>query len=265
LGSHFPMSSPLAEVLALVADVDVLARIGGRIGERARVAFREITTLDEKSSRAKRASWLAAARVPIPPDVRGIDRSWIEHAIANITTVPDGAVHTALLTRARRILLDGPDNATDVWLARWICASFPSMPPIDSTRARPRSIAEAVTMSAPALRAWLEEVGADQIAFAIGKSAISISTRLDAAAARIVQAPRLGELGERRAAIERARITIDESALLRVGARTIAPLPGALERLQIAHRLPREAGVMQEMEAFAGSAGAPSWRALAAP
>ena len=71
-------------------------------------------------------------------------------------------------------------------------------------------------------------------------------------------------MGERRRAIERARITIDAGALLRVGARTIASYLGHLERWQLAHRLPRDTGVLAELEAFAGSAGAPSWRALGA-
>lgn len=248
----------------MVVDADVLARVGGAIGEAARDRQREIARADEKSSRAKRATWLATARVPILPTLRDIDRSWIDHEIARMASVAEGTRGEGLVRRVRRILVDGPESAVDVWLARWVCASFPIMPPVASGNARPRSMEEAVRMPGALVRAWLEEVGADQIAFAVGRSATSISTRLGAAADRITKAPRAGEMGERRAAIERARITIEEGALLRVGARTIAPYAGVMDRLVIAHRLPRESGVLEEMEAFAGSGGAPSWRALGA-
>jgi hypothetical protein len=239
----------IAETLALVVDGDVLARIAGPIGEAARERVREIAKLDEKPSRAKRAAWLAAARAPTPAGLRGIDARVGRDAAA----------------RARRVLIDGPTSDGDVWLARWVCASLPSMHAIDDRVIRPRSTSEALAMSAVNLRAWLEEVGADTIAFAVGKSATAMSSRLGAAAVRIAQAPRLGEMGERRSAIDRAKITLDESALLRVGARTLGPHTSELERRQIAHRLPRETGVLAEMEAFAGSAGGPTWRALAAP
>ncbi|MFN0250508.1 MAG: hypothetical protein ACKV2T_26745 [Kofleriaceae bacterium] len=276
----------IAEALALVVDSEVLARIAGPIGEAARDRAREIARLDEKTSRATRATWLAAARTPIPAGLRGIDATWIEVAITRIVHIerdgderdaghehPRAARLDALAARARRVLLDGPGSDGDVWLARWLCASFPPMPAIEehgatgatSAIVRPRSISEAVAMSAVNLRAWLEEVGADTLAFAVGKDATAMSSRLGAAAVRIAQAPRFGEMGDRRSAIERARITFDESALLRVGARTVGPHAGEIERRQLAHRLPRDTGVLAEMEAFAGSAGAPTWRALAAP
>jgi hypothetical protein len=252
----------IAEVLALVADADVLARIGGPHGEAAREAQRELARLDEKASRVKRASWLAAARTPLPVGLRGIDASWIEGAIQKLGTVP--GFQSALAIRVRRVLADGPATPGDVWLANWVCAGFPPMPPIDASIARPRSIGDAVRTSATALRAWLEDVGADQVAFAVGASAAAMSSRIAEAAVRIAKAPRVGELGERRSAIQRARIEIDANALVRVGARAIAPQVGSVERLQLAHRLPHELGVLDELEAFAGSAGAPSWRALAA-
>ena len=249
----------VAETLALLLDADTLARIGGPIGDAARERRRHLVGLDDGAARAARAAWLAATRAPIPAGVRGTDPSWIEAAIAGL------AGGERLVAHARRVIADGPATPGEVWLARWLCAAIPPLPAIDERITRPRSIDEALRMTARALRAWLEEVGADQIAFAIGKTATAISTRLGAAAVRIAQPPRAGELGERRAAIERARVAIDEGALLRVGARTIGPLAGPLERVQLAHRLPRDIGVLAELEAFAGSAGAPSWRALAAP
>jgi hypothetical protein len=267
----------IAETLALVVDSDVLARIAGPIGEAARERARELATFDESASRARRASWLAAARAPIPAGLRGIDASWIEAAIARVSHIERGDDPRddqrddqtrrldVLALRAHRVLFDGPATDSEVWLARWLCASFPPMLAIDQDIARPRSVVEALAMSSTNLRAWLEDVGADTIAFAVGKSATAISSKLGTAAVRIGQAPRVGEMGERRSAIERARIAIDEGALLRVGARTIAARLGHLERWQLAHRLPRETGVLGELEAFAGSAGGPSWRALSAP
>jgi hypothetical protein len=254
----------IAEVLALVADAEVLGRIGGSLGEAARDRQREIATLDEKASRALRASWLAMARVPITPNLRGIDASWIEAAITRPSTATRGSVEE-LARQLRRVLLDGPTTAVDVWLARFACAAFPPMPAVDGAVTRPRSIEQAISMTAANLRAWLEEVGADQIAFAVGKAAGAPTSRLGVAAVRIQQAPRVGELGERRAAIERARIALDEDALVRVGARSIAPHANALERMQIAHRLPMALRLRDEMESFAAKPGAPSWQALAAP
>lgn len=246
----------IAEVLALIGDVEVLAHIGGSIGDAARDRAREIAKLDEKGSRTRRAEWLAMARVPITPSWRGIDPSWIDHAVSIL-----GPQH---VNQARRALLDGPANDVDVWLARWSCAGFPPLPAVDASITRPRTMDQAIAMNAVNLRAWLEEVGADQIAFAVGRAAGAPTSRLGAAAVRIQQAPRAGELGERRAAIERARITIDDTALVRVGARSIAPHANALERVQIAHRLPKQLGVADELAAFAESPSPPSWRALAA-
>lgn len=249
----------IAEALAASLDAETLSRIAGPLGEAARDRQRELARLDEGARRARRAAWLASARVAVPPSLRGVDGSWIEHAIA---TVAGG--HAALAARVRRVLAEGAAAPGDVWLARWACAALPPMAAVDERIVRPRTMTEALATSAPVLRAWLEEVGADTIAFAVGRSAVSLSTRLGAAAARIALAPRAGEMGDRRAAIERARMPLDEGALLRVGARTIAPYASALERMQLAHRLPRDAQVWPELEAFAGSAGSPSWRALAA-
>lgn len=246
----------IAEALASFVDADVLARIAGPIGDAARAAQVELARLDP-NARAKRASWAAAARTPISAGLRGIDATWIEAALEQLPA------------RARSALASTPSAGLDVWLARWACAAFPPMPPIDASVVTPRTLADAVRMSAASLRAWLEEVGADQLAFALGaKVAGALGPRVAAAGVRIANAPRAGELGDRRAAIERAKIAIDDRALLRIGARAIAIHVWDLPRLQLSYRLPREIGlvVRAELAQFAASplAAAPTWRALSA-
>ena len=88
------------------------------------------------------------------------------------------------------------------------------------------------------------------------------------AAARIAVPPRAGALGPVRAAIERCRVVLDGSALLRIGARAIAPYVEPLARLQLVHRLPRPLGLVVGDELAAAAriavADAPRWDALAA-
>lgn len=238
----------------------VLARLAGPLGQDARRAAAELAQLDAGTRRARRAAWTASARAPLPPGLRGVEASWIEAALAGLPA------------RARDALGGGTLDAVSVWLARWACAALPPLPPSDPAITRPRSAGEAIRMAPAALRAWLEEVGADQLAFALGEhagqAAAALDDRVAAAAARITRPPRAGELGTRRAAIARARVEPDGHALLRVGARALAPHVSALERRQLAVRLPREVGVrvLAELGAHARSAlaAAPSWRALAA-
>ena len=102
----------------------------------------------------------------------------------------------------------------------------------------------------------------------MGPEIAAFLTRVAAAVQRIATVPRAGQLGDRRAAIDRAKITIDDRALIRIGARAIAVHVWELPRVQLVHRLPRELGlvVRAELEHFAAApvAAAPTWRALAA-
>jgi hypothetical protein len=292
----------IPEALAVACpDVDVLRRLGGRIGAVACAAATELAGLaDATQRRRERARIAAAVRAPVPPGLRGIDASWIE---AGIVGLPP---------RARAALAAGELDPAAVWLVRWACAELPPLPAAQPELARARSLDEALRLTGPALAAWLGELGADQLAFALHRSpratlgAVAnrvVGQRLLRAADRIAVAPRFGALGPQRAALARCRgIAPDGAAaevrigvgdataaaratdaapteaesglandhlLIRIGARALAPHVDALARRQLAVRLPRPLGtvVRDELAAFAAQpiAEAPAWAALAAP
>ncbi len=236
-----------AATVAVLEDRAVLARIGGPIGEAARAAYDRLAAMTPDARRDKRRTWTIASRVPVPPGLRGIDPSWIEAALAEL---PPGA---------RAAIASSTTTEHEVWLARWACAALPPMPPIDPALGRPRDVAAVARLPPAALRAWLEDLGADQLAFALGPHAADAAKvfgdRLVAAAARIGTAPRAGALGQRRAAIDRARIDPDPVALLKIGARAFAPHTDALLRRQLVHRLPRATGlaVARELRRYVGT------------
>ncbi len=241
---------------AACRDPDVLARIAGPLGEAARAAAALAP------DRATRVRWSARARTPVPAGLRGVHPSWIEAGLA------------ALPPRARTAVASGGGDRIDAWLARWATATIPPMPAIDEPRVT--SLASALRVDAATLEAWLASTGADQLALALGAAgggaldaaARIVGERLRAAALRIRHAPRLGGLGSTRAAIARCRVTLDATALVRIGARAIAPHVTALPRRQLAHRLPRDLGLVVGDElaraANAALAEAPRWDALAA-
>jgi len=234
-----------AATLVALGDREVLARIAGPIGEAARTAYDRLDAMEPEVRRDKRRTWSAASRAAIPPGLRGIDPTWIEAALAE---VPAGA---------RAALAAGASTETEVWLARWACSSLPPMGVIDPKLVWPRELSDVSRLAAPALHAWLEEIGADQLAFALGAHATNAASvfgaRLLVAAARIGVAPREGALGQRRAAIERARVDPDPLALVKIGARALAPHTDPLLRRQLVHRLPRPVGlvVARELRVYA--------------
>ncbi len=233
----------------------VLARIAGPIGDEARALH------CRRVASRERATWAAIARAPLPPGLRGIDPSWIEAALAGLPIA------------ARAALAGGSGDPTSVWLARWACAELPAMPATVERTGPPRTIAEAVTLPAAALVAWLHAVGADQLAFALaiaGEGALEKLARssapLRAAATRIGEPPRRGALGLARAVIERCA----SGDVLEIGAHAIAPYVAAVPfaARQLALRLRRDRGLVIA-QAFAASAAAPlancpTWPALAA-
>ncbi len=225
---------------AVCGDRDVLARIGGVLGAAARAGLGH----DQK----QRAAALAAARAPVPPGLRGVDPSWIEAALREL---PE---------RARVALAEGPITETEVWLVRRACGDLVPLPVIDEALARPRVLGEVLRMSAPALRAWWTEIGRDQLAFAVGDHAASLGPALASAIARIARAPRLGELGPRRSAIERAN---GEAVV--IGIRAVAPhLERVLARgviLRFPH--PEALAIGAELTAHRDAQTA-SWQALIA-
>ncbi len=199
-----------------------------------------------KASR-DRSRVLAIARSPVPEGLRAVHPTWIEHALAQLP-------HRA------RVALASAKTPVDVWLARWACAEFPPT----------------MTAPFPTDAAWLAQIGADQLAFALGAAARNAAERLGeplrAAITRIGRPPRAGQLGPHRAALERvAGISLDdELVLVRIGSRALAPHVAGdrLAQLQLTRALPRPLGLLVERELFAHAAtvlaNAPAWSALVA-
>jgi hypothetical protein len=80
--------------------MDVLVRLG---------------LVPDGASKQERARSLAIARAPVPPGLRAIHPTWIEHGLAGL---PE---------RARSAVAAGGGAPVDVWLARWATAQLPSM------------------------------------------------------------------------------------------------------------------------------------------
>ncbi len=226
---------------AICGERAVLARIGGVLGDAARSGLAH--------DQARRAQAIAAARAPVPPGLRGIDGSWIEAALAEL---PE---------RARAALAEGPISEADVWLVRRACAHLVPLPATEPSLARPRVPGDVVRMSTSALRAWLVEIGRDQLAFALGEHAAEIGAVLAPAIARIERAPRIGELGPRRAAIERA-----QGEPLLIGVRAVAPHLEAVLARALVLRFPHVEGtaIARELAVHAAARSA-TWPALIAP
>ena len=248
---------------AACLDPEVLARLGGPIGEAARAAAARLAAEPARTQRATRAAWAAIARMPVPAGIRGVDPSWIEAGLAGLPA----AARTALATAAT--------DPAGVWLARWACSELAPLPADDAHRP-PRSPADLVRLPGPALAAWLDDVGADQLAFALaaaGDAAVTQAARvvgdiLVVARARVRLAPRHGGLGPVRAAIARCKVTLGEAALATIAARAIAPHVDPWAARQLAVRLPRARGmiVLAELRAHAGMPRnqGPTWAALCA-
>ena len=229
----------IADALALAArgadgQRRSLDRIGGPWGIAARAAAREL----EQASSSERARRLAAVRAPMPPGLRGVHPSWIEHALADLPA------------RARRALAEGPRDGVDVWLVRWACSELPALPIHERCEVhRPEDL---LLLASDALARWLERVGHDQLAYA--------------ASLAHAEARRRDELGPARSVIARCRG--GDPAI--IAARCLAPhLAGApLVARQLAVKLPRERGLAVEHELAAHAADpladAPTWTALVA-
>ena len=225
-----------AEALAAAcSDPDVLARLGGPLGDAARAKAAVLRALPVAARRLARAQVAAAACAVVPAGLRGVHPSWIEAALAELPP------------RARAELAGGTHDRIGVWLARWASSSLVALPPAELVR--PRTLHDVARLGARELVAWLSDVGADQLAFALGP-----------AAARLV-----GPALER---IARCTIEMSPDAPLLIGARAIAPYTDALVRRQLALRLPRPRGraLWSELVQWARepSEAAPAWDALAA-
>jgi hypothetical protein len=224
----------IAEALALAAE------ILGDDAPRVLARLRGLAPAAERSGPVTRAEVLAVARAPVPASLRHVHPTWIEHALA------------ALPERARTVLASGVDDAVDVWLARWATAALPPTGDRDALE-------------------WLTSIGTDQYAFALGEQARALPA-LAAAVDRIAKPPRAGELGPKRAAIERCSdISLDDDlAFVRVACRALAPHLAAdqLVLVQLIRSLPRVHGLVVARElalhARASIDRCPSWAALTA-
>jgi hypothetical protein len=249
----------IARALAAACrDPDVLARLGGGLGEAVRAAASEEAAADRK----QRVRWAMAARTPVPAGLRGVDASWLEAALAGLPA------------RAREAVARGGGTPVDAWLARWATAAIPPMPAISEPRVT--TIDSVSRVEGAVIVRWLADVGADQLALAFaaaGGGALTgaarvVGDRVRLAAVRITQAPRAGALGPVRAAIARCRIALDDHALARIGARTVAPYLEPLAHRRLVVRVPRALGrgLADELAAW-GSVplvDVPRWEALAA-
>ncbi|MGE0547269.1 MAG: hypothetical protein AB7O24_22725 [Kofleriaceae bacterium] len=258
------MTDTIGRALAAACDdPEVLRRLGGSIGAAAVRAHDELAGQANAARAELSARWASAARAPLPPGLRGIDPSWIEAALA---TLPEHA----------RSAMASPSDPASVWLARWACAGLPAIAAIDPAIQRLSSPDDLTRAPPQTLLAWLEAVGEDQLVLAVsaaGESAVDAMARrlgrdLSAAARRIREPPRVGELGTVRAAIQRCRVEIDQRALVRIAGRALAPRLDPLQARQLAVRLryPIGSALLVELDDHAAQLAdeAPTWRALTA-
>lgn len=207
-----------------------------------------------------RARALAVARAPVPVGLRAIHPTWIEAGLEGLPERARAAVANAA---------GAATNPVDVWLARSATAHLPSMivaPALAAMVARHAAflLVDGIpTAPAAAVVAWLDGIGADQLALATGQPL----ARLGDAPARIQRSPRKGQLGSQRAAIARCTgVAMDELAHVRIGARALAPRLSVQAAWQLAVRMPRPIGLIVHRELAAHRAGtdAPAWAALLA-
>lgn len=259
------MSHAVGDALAACADrlgdaaTGVLARLAGPLGSAARDAYRELAVQTGATRTRRRADIAGTARVVLPAGLRAIDPSWIEAALAELPA------------RARSAVAAPSADPIDVWLARWAMADMPPLSSAPYTHDLERLVAR----PRAALEAWLVEIGADQLVYALGSQLATTRPELAAARERIARPPRRGNLGPRRAAVLRCRgITLDEgragvpSAVLTIAMRALAPhlARDPLTRMQLVRRFPRALGVRlaAELDAHAAAplADAPALAAL---
>ena len=105
----------------------------------------------------------------------------------------------------------------------------------------------------------------------LGSAAAQLGAVVAEARTRIARAPRVGQLGPRRAALARCRnlaAPLDDAQLAVIGARAAAPHVSALARVALALRLPRTIGAPVLAALVVGAradvATGPAWAALAA-
>lgn len=208
---------------------EALALAGGELVALLGGPLGEAARAVRFASSRERAELLARLRAPVPEGFRGAHASWIEAALAELPP------------RARAAVAAGGGAPVDVWLARWACAHIPPLPAVRAQQVR--TLDDVIALPDPG--EWLRAVGRVQLDYAMSLARPN--------------APRRDELGPARAVIARCRGG-DELA---IGARTIAPHTSALQRMQLAVRLPRATNILRELHATADVALGPTWAMLA--
>ena len=259
----------------------VLARLGGVIGEEARVLVAAWTALDRGARARGIADAILSVRRSAPLGLALIHADWIEAALAG-----EGARVLAIVSGAAPA-----PPAVKAWLERRVLGRFVAMP---RALSGPAAVTPVTLAAAPP--AWIERAlvraGVFQLAHALlgqlagagdarGRAVIaSLAARLGPHGGAFVDAVGVvvatGELaaaarwGSRRAAIARvsgASLGEDAQALLAIGARAFAPhLQGDAPR-QLVQRLARGVGLRVEAELARGMlvrADPPRWDELVA-
>lgn len=233
--------------MRLGGDCDaVLARIRGPLGDAARAAKAELARLDPSAQKTQRARWMATSRLVWPANFRAVHPTWIEAALGELPP------------RARAAVANGTGAPVDIWLARRALAGFVAMPAMRETI---RIAADIPAVPLDALRTWLETIGADQLAHALGV----IGAHDVIAADPKLRAARAISPGPSRAIVQRCSGLADEDTrLIRAGIRTAAPHLDALGRRQVLQRLPRALALdlRGDLRVFAADPQPTSWAAL---
>ncbi|CAN5694059.1 hypothetical protein BH11MYX1_BH11MYX1_58160 [soil metagenome] len=236
------MSAIAAVIGKLGADAEgVLSRLGGELGEAARIATAALATLDAGARKTQRARWMASARIAVPEGFRLIHPTWIEAALVELPTA------------ARDAVANLATSPTEVWLARTAMAGLVAMPQAHVVIAKVP--AELPALAPEALQVWLERAGADQLARSAQLAGGELrklaegDPRVREAQERIALPPRVNQFGRDRAVVERCTVVPhDETRFLRIGARAVAAHLAPLVRQQIVQRLPRALGVAVRVE-----------------
>ncbi|MBV8762713.1 MAG: hypothetical protein JO257_35845 [Deltaproteobacteria bacterium] len=203
----------------------------------------DLGLVDVGASQLDRARALAMWRAPVPPGLRAVHATWIEDGLAGLPA------------RARDVVAGTAASPVDVWLARSATAHLPPMivepalAAIVGAHAAWKLVDGVPTAPVAALVAWLDRLGADQLAFAMtGASKRFAGTSQRAAIARCTG------------------IAKDELMHVMIAARTLAPRLSSLAAHQLAVRLPRPVGLLvhDQLVAVRAVADVPVWPALLA-
>ncbi len=160
--AHNPSVSRTLAIVAIRsgAGVTALQHLAQPLRAQALQHVVQLTGLPRAARTNLEASWLAAVRTPVAPELRQIHRDWIEAALA------DAPVAT------RVALAGGAVTPATVWLARWLCAGLPTLPPPLAATQPLREPGDVVALAGPRLLQLISALGADGVVHALGAAAL---------------------------------------------------------------------------------------------